>query len=394
MNYMRINSLKKSMIIKKISFWLLVLFLVAAGQPVRAAAPLPNGDDLPLCPPETYWQLPEDCLPAGPVARLQERLASGVPFPEPAIPIYKPDPDLPRVPYLYFRVDDPGTALYPTLADAEAKSGASRVLEDGLVYVTYISRVDTGHGVYYQLPSGEWMPGNGSRVSYSWFQGFQVSSTPRYPFGWVLETIPVRSAPAYDAPVTGTLYRFDIVQAFQRQKDNYDNEWVLIGPQQWIEGRKVGLVIPNPTPPEGVTGDRWIEVNLEEQTLAVYDGGRMVFATLVATGVEPFWTQPGLFQIYEKKETENMSGAFEPDRSDYYYLQNVPWTMYYDQARALHGAYWHTNLGYPQSHGCVNLSVGDAHWLYDWAQVGDWVWVHDPSGRTPTDPSLYGAGGA
>lgn len=80
------------------------------------------------------------------------------------------------------------------------------------------------------------------------------------------------------------------------------------------------------------------------------------------------------------------------DLSDFYYLDNVPWTMYFDQARALHGAYWRTRFGYPQSHGCVNLSLGDAHWLFNWATVGDWVYVHDPSGKTPTDPSLYGAG--
>ena len=77
---------------------------------------------------------------------------------------------------------------------------------------------------------------------------------------------------------------------------------------------------------------------------------------------------------------------------DFYYLEDVPWTMYYDEARALHGAYWHNFFGYPQSHGCVNLSDGDAHWLYNWASVGDFVYVFDPSGKTPTDSSLFGTG--
>jgi lipoprotein-anchoring transpeptidase ErfK/SrfK len=87
-----------------------------------------------------------------------------------------------------------------------------------------------------------------------------------------------------------------------------------------------------------------------------------------------------------------MSGAFEADRSDYYYLAEVPWTLYFDEARALHGAYWRARLGFVQSHGCVNLTVTDSHWLFNWATVGDWVWVHDPSGRTPED--FVGAGGA
>jgi lipoprotein-anchoring transpeptidase ErfK/SrfK len=150
----------------------------------------------------------------------------------------------------------------------------------------------------------------------------------------------------------------------------------------------------NTTPPAGVTNGRWIEVNLYDQTVSVYDNSQLVFATMVATGVEPFYTQPGLFQIYSKKATETMSGAFEPDRSDYYYLQDVPWTMYYDQARALHAAYWRAWFGYEQSHGCVNLSLGDANWLFQWAKEGDWVYVWDPSGQTPTDPDYYGAGGA
>jgi hypothetical protein len=33
--------------------------------------------------------------------------------------------------------------------------------------------------------------------------------------------------------------------------------------------------------------------------------------------------------------------------------------------------------------------VGDSRWLYDWAVEGDFVYVHDPSGQTPTDPNLY-----
>jgi hypothetical protein len=39
-----------------------------------------------------------------------------------------------------------------------------------------------------------------------------------------------------------------------------------------------------------------------------------------------------------------MQGAFEADRSDFYYLEDVPWTMYYDQARAIHTAYWRTSF--------------------------------------------------
>ena len=282
--------------------------------------------------------------------------------------------------------------LYSTLDAAIAQGSTGRYLEPGFVYIAYIDRVDTGRGVFYMLPSAEWMPGKGSRISYSDFQGLEFSSTPLNAFGWVLSDAQVKSAPGYGVPDTGkSFYRFNIAQIYNTQEVD-GMKWHLIGPSEWIEGRLMGVVYPNTEPPEGVSNGRWIDVNLEEQTVAVYDDYKLVFATLVSTGIEPFWTQPGLFPIYERKETEDMSGSAEADRSDYYYLQKVPYTMYFDQARALHGTYWHTYFGYPQSRGCVNLSIGDARWVFDWAREGDWVYAHDPSGRTPTDPSLYGAG--
>ena len=116
----------------------------------------------------------------------------------------------------------------------------------------------------------------------------------------------------------------------------------------------------------------------------------------LATGLDNLWTRPGVFQIYEKHESTAMSGDFSGGTGGYYYLADVPWTLYYDQARAIHGAYWRQKqfFGYQGSHGCVNLPIGDANWVYSWANVGDWVYVHDPSGHTPTDPSLYSEGGA
>jgi lipoprotein-anchoring transpeptidase ErfK/SrfK len=224
------------------------------------------------------------------------------------------------------------------------------------------------------------------------FQGRLFSSTPKNTFGWILGTIPSYSAPGLENRQTGrSYYRYQIVQIFSTQTADQE-VWDMIGPDEWVEGRQVASVTPRTTPPPGVDTNRWIEVNLQEQTLAVYDNNQLVFATTVATGVDRFWTRPGLFKIYEKKEAETMSGSSLPDRSDYYYIEDVPWTMYFDEARALHGAYWHNKFGYQMSHGCVNMSVGDAHWLYNWAHVGDYVYVYDPSGKTPTDPALFGSG--
>jgi hypothetical protein len=218
------------------------------------------------------------------------------------------------------------------------------------------------------------------------------SSQPRRSFGWILGETKPRVEPGLNALESGkTYYRYQIVQIFAIQEGS-GLTWYLVAPGQWLESRLVARVDPRTEIPPGIPSDRWIDVNLFEQTLSVYEGGRLVFATLVATGVKPYWTRPGIFQIYEKKDVETMSGSSEADRSDYYYLEDVPWTMYFDEKRALHGAYWHNGFGYARSHGCVNLSVGDSHWLYDWAQAGDTVYVYDPSGETPVDASVYGAG--
>lgn len=376
----------------------IALLLLALTPGISASAQRGNPavqeaeDGAVVCPPGVYLTQPDDCLPLGPSAYLTKMGKMGIYFPLQPLPAYKPDWQLGLVPYVYFKVDSEGAPLYPSLEAAMEGRETSHSLEPGFVYVSYRDRMETKKGAFYLLGSGEWMPGRGSRISPHTFQGLLFSSTPRSAFGWVLTQTESRRTPGYDGEITGrALNRFTIVQVYSTQSIG-NLEWELIGPDEWVEARFVARLDPARTPPQGIVTGRWIEINLYEQTLAVYEDNQLIFATLLSSGVEPFWTRPGLFQIYKKKAIETMSGSFEPDRSDYYYLEDVPWTMYYDQARALHGVYWHTYFGYPQSHGCVNLSIGDARWLYDWAHEGDWVYVHDPSGRTPTDPALYGAG--
>ncbi len=340
-----------------------------------------------VCQPGVYLTQPDNCLPLGPSVYLTDLARLGLTIPPTPLPAFKPDKSLTQLPYRYFRLDKD----YVPVVAAPGDTAGGQTFLPGFVYVSYVDRVDTGHGVYYLLQSGGWIPGKGARVGeISAFQGLQFTSTPRNDFGWTFEDIPVQTAPGYNKPVTGRrLYPFTVIQIYDTQ--NVDGaDWNMIGPDQWVEARKVAQVNVSATPPDGSNNTRrWIDVNLAEQTVAVYENNQLIFATVVATGVEPFWTRPGLFQIQQKKETETMRNN---DPTDFYYLDNVPWTMYYDGPRALHGAYWRTRFGYPQSHGCVNLSVGDAHWLFDWAHEGDWVWVHDPTGQTPTDPALYKGG--
>lgn len=62
---------------------------------------------------------------------------------------------------------------------------------------------------------------------------------------------------------------------------------------------------------------------------------------------------------------------------DYYYVRDVPWVMYFtNEGHALHGAYWLDHFGTPVSHGCVNLPVAFAEWLYNWTPVGTRIVIH------------------
>jgi hypothetical protein len=380
----------------------LVLALLAAALPVSAAgataAPLmdeapPSPDSSFLCSPQTQLRHPRQCPPAGPSGVRAELARQGL-SPLRPLPISTLDLNLGYLPFTYRRLESDGTSVYSTAEDAASGAGAAGGIEGGFVYISWSECQVINDTAVYLTAAGYIRGGSECKqIALPSFHGLSFSRTPSRAFGWVLGTTDVRTAPGTASPVTGQRYRFEIVQIFDRQ-DAEDRTWVMIGPESWVAARDVAAVTPDPAPPEGVQADRWISINLFEQTLAVYEQGRLVFATMVSTGLRGWWTQPGTFQVYAKLERDDMSGAFEADRSDYYLVQDVPWVLYYDKARALHGAYWHNGYGYTRSHGCVNLSPTDAHWLFNWAEEGTYVHVFDPSGQTPTDPKTYGDGGA
>ena len=378
---------------------ILLLTLMAISTSVRAAD---IGFDEPaagvvICKPGVAnAHFFGDCVVLGP-SRYHARMAEkGIRLPFERINADQPDSDLAYVPHLYGQVVNFKAPVFGSAEDAAKGSPRLYRLEGGFNYISYTYTEVLNDVRVYMIAPGVWMSANDvHRIGTPNFQGLEFRRTPGNPFGWILQSVETKRTPGFQTlDYTGkSVNRFDVVQAYDIQKVEEFN-WYMIRPGEWIDQRMISLVFPKKAAPEGVDGNRWIDINLFEQTVAVYQNNRLVFATVISSGINPFWTRPGLFQIYQKLESTRMSGSFEPDRSDYYNLEDVPWTMYYDEARALHGAYWHTGYGFPRSHGCVNMSPGDAQWLFHWATEGDWVYVSDPSGQTPTDPSLYTAGGA
>lgn len=121
------------------------------------------------------------------------------------------------------------------------------------------------------------------------------------------------------------------------------------------------------------TAERWIDVNLRTQMLVAFEGQTPVFQARVSTGIYEHPTVAGTYSIYVKYESADMRGGTGQDA---YYLQDVPYVMYFHGSYGLHGTYWHNNFGQPMSHGCVNLSIPDAQWLFSWASVGTKVVTH------------------
>ena len=377
-------------------------FILTALQvkPVLAAGEEPFAGE-PLCLPAVYPQQATACLPLGPSDFLTTMSQKGISIPFEPLPVYSPDISFTFAPESYLQVGDNSFPLYASLEDAGARNPSS-YLEGGMKYLALYNEtrhtIEGKDGIFFQLANGLYVEAGEADTSCcirsGRFQGLFFYQNPSNSFGWIIDAADVYLAPGYSAEKNGkVLQRETVVQIYDKTSAD-GTDWYMIGWNEWVERRKIRQFTVNTNPPEGVDNGRWIEVDLYDQTLGIYEDGHLVFATLIASGIDPFFTRPGLFQIYEKFEKTDMSGAFEADRSDFYYLQDVPWTMYYDEARALHGAYWRTLFGYPQSHGCVNLSIGDSRVVFDWADVGDWVYVWDPSGETPTDPAFYGAGGA
>ncbi len=60
-----------------------------------------------------------------------------------------------------------------------------------------------------------------------------------------------------------------------------------------------------------------------------------------------------------------MDNLDDADSQSPYAVEAVPDVMFFDRGYGIHGTYWHDRFGTPKSHGCVNVSLNDARWLFD-----------------------------
>lgn len=132
-------------------------------------------------------------------------------------------------------------------------------------------------------------------------------------------------------------------------------------------------------PPPGA-GERWVDVNLTSQTVTAMVGNTPWHTALVTTGKDGWETPVGefhvLYRVYDETMTSAAIGA-----EDYYVLTHVLFTQYFtNQGHALHLNYWRPDsvFGHQRtSHGCVGIRYADAQFLWNFANVGTRVVVHN-----------------
>jgi hypothetical protein len=233
----------------------------------------------------------------------------------------------------------------------------------GFSFVT----VESTQGEWSQIDADEWVRSTdlSDNVLISRYAGVELPEEGLpYPMAWTLRHLRPSATPGADeSDFNPFLYRYTRVTLYTYVEiDGF--RWYQIGEGQWVHQFDVAKITPIERPTD-VDTNKWIGIDLYEQTLIAYEGETPVFSTLISSGLRDWGTNEGLFHVYLRYPRTSMSGAYQ--QPDFYYLQEVPWTMYFDGDIALHGTYWHDGFGYRASHGCVNASITDAKWLYDWA---------------------------
>jgi hypothetical protein len=283
--------------------------------------------------------------------------------------------------YTYWHVITEGAANVFDVPDGNV----TRQIEPGFNFVI-ATDTESSPG-WIEIQGGGWMHAEDIKlIPPSYFRGDRLLNRLEQPMGWIMYNLYAANHPggSQDYHTNPLLLKYDLFNVFASVTMDDGIVWYMIGPNQWLEQRSVAIAKTTERP-EQVSG-RWVAVDLYEQTLVAYEDDVPVFATLVATGLPNWDTNEGIFNIWARAIADPMSGAAGSPQA--YALQSVPWVMYFDGGISLHGTYWHDGFGYRHSHGCVNLSVSDARWIYEWTNENP----PDENGLPNTFVYVYSSG--
>jgi len=135
---------------------------------------------------------------------------------------------------------------------------------------------------------------------------------------------------------------------------------------------------------------KMVVVSTEAQSATMYEAGKQVYSTPVTTGGPELPTDHGVFHIYMKVTPWVFHSPWPPGSPFYYPPTPITYWMPFDGGEGLHDAWWRSNFG-PGSnlqptdlgdgnvilgtHGCVNLPMDAAQFVWNWAPIGTTVIV-------------------
>jgi hypothetical protein len=311
-----------------------------------------------------------------------------------ALPPLEPlSPSDDGLPYRYFFAGAGGAYGFANLGNA-LDDAPDQELEQG--FAVAIVEEKMAHGeAWGRTKKGRWIAMRELVPARPFLFHGELVASGKLDVAWV--TVDKATVYATEKPdkAVGVRVRFEKVRV-REEKGSGANLMLRVeegGVAGWVRARDLSLARLAP-PPAEVGGDaateRWIDVDLAQQTVVAYEGTTPLFATLVSTGKGPpqseLATHPGVHRIWVKIFTTKMDNLEKEDVEKHYALEDVPWVQFFDKAIALHGAFWHRSFGHIHSHGCVNLAPLDARWLYAFTSP------HLPMGWTAVYPTKAEAG--
>jgi lipoprotein-anchoring transpeptidase ErfK/SrfK len=210
-----------------------------------------------------------------------------------------------------------------------------------------------------------------------------------------------RAAPTTQSPVVRTLPDLAPVQIDGAVQGE---DW-LVGSQTWVPSPPpwtrtwyrltdgtfvyaafVFMLQPGEASPLTESGcdEKWIDINVTNQTASAMVGNRAVYTAPVSTGSPQFPSPLGSHRIEDdgRLAVERMTATqagYAPEQARYD-VERVLFTQYYDRnGNALHLNYWRPASVFGRtatSHGCVGMQLHDAQYFWLFGEPGMRVEIH------------------
>lgn len=287
----------------------------------------------------------------------------------------------PPVEVPWWQAEDAKDRLHEVTLD-KLQSDADGVLAKRMVTGFYVAidKTFSWHGrTWYKTTKGLVAPADRFwQTKGSDFKGVELGTEHRLPMGWVIGVQKSTSAYRIDEAKNtiepdSTLARFQAVALTGETKNYRGVAYHETRDGLWVKSRFLRVTEPGDVPSELKPGERWIDVNLAQQTVVAFEGETPKYATLISSGkkssikAKDHRTPTGTWRIYVKHLTDTMDGDGTAAGDLPYSIEDVPYVMYFHKSYALHGAFWHANYGVEMSHGCINLAPLDAKFLFFFA---------------------------